>query len=53
MLIAQISDPHVTDADQGVDSRFETAMHLRRAVKHLSSLPIRPDLVIVTGDCVD
>jgi len=53
MLIAQISDPHVTDADEGVDRRFETAMHLRRAVKHLASLPMRPDLVIVTGDCVD
>ncbi len=53
MLIAQISDAHVTHADQGVDSRYETAMHLRRAVKHLHSLPTRPDLVLVTGDCVD
>ena len=53
MLIAQISDPHVTDADQGVDSRFETATHLRRAVRHLTSLPVSPDIVIVTGDCVD
>ncbi len=53
MLIAQISDTHVTGADQGVDSRFETAMNFRRAVKHLASLPVRPDLVMVTGDCVD
>jgi len=53
MLIAQISDTHVTYADQGVDSRYETAMHLRRAVKHLVSLPVPPDLVLVTGDCVD
>ncbi len=52
MLIAQISDTHVTDADQGVDSRYETAMHLRGAVKHLASLPVSPDVVIVTGDCI-
>ena len=44
MLIAQISDPHVTEADQGVDRRYETAMHLRAAVKHLISLTVSPDV---------
>jgi 3',5'-cyclic AMP phosphodiesterase CpdA len=53
MIIAQISDTHVTDIDQGVDCRYETAMHFQGALKHISSLPVTPDVVLITGDCVD
>lgn len=52
MLIAQISDPHITHAGQGPDRRYATAACLQRAVTHLASLPVRPDVVLVTGDCV-
>lgn len=53
MLIAQISDTHVTSPGQPVEQRFATATHLQRAVTHLLSLPRLPDVVLITGDCVD
>lgn len=53
MIVAQISDTHVTQAGQGVDAEFETARRLREAVQHLMQLPAQPDVVFVTGDCVD
>ncbi len=53
MLIAQISDPHVTAPGQPLEQRFATARHLQRAVTHLVSLPKPPDVVLITGDCVD
>jgi 3',5'-cyclic AMP phosphodiesterase CpdA len=49
MLIAQISDPHITaDVQEG-----EAAARLRSAVSHLMCLPARPAAVVVTGDCTD
>lgn len=59
MIIAQISDPHVSiqadQADQatpdGVEPGSEAA--LRRAVAHINQLPTLPDVVLVTGDCAD
>ena len=53
MIIAQISDPHITLADGEAEQRYQTAARLRRAVAHLNGLPAPPDLVLVTGDCVD
>ncbi len=53
MLIAQISDTHVTTPGQPLEQRFATAAHLQRAVHHLVSLPKPPDVVLITGDCVD
>lgn len=47
MLIAQLTDPHL-DA-----SRPQKAAALATAVRHLLSLPVQPDAVIVTGDCAD
>ncbi|HEU4324748.1 MAG TPA: phosphodiesterase [Roseiflexaceae bacterium] len=47
MIIAQISDPHITEADN------HTAAGLRAAVDHLLALPARPDLVVITGDCTN
>lgn len=47
MIIAQISDTHVTSADA------PAATQVRRAVDHLLRLPAPPDAVIVSGDCAN
>lgn len=47
MLIAQLSDPHIDTA------RPEKAAAFARAVAHLRALPMRPDALLVTGDCAE
>lgn len=53
MLVAQISDLHVVDADTEIDRVYATAHRVVLAVRHLNSLPRRPDAVILSGDLVD
>jgi 3',5'-cyclic AMP phosphodiesterase CpdA len=53
MIIAQMSDTHITHIGGRVDREYETAVHLQRAVAHLNRLPAPPDVVLITGDCVD
>jgi len=53
MIIAQLSDPQISQVGGIADRIFETATHLQRAVAHLTRLPAPPDVVLVTGDCVD
>src|SRR5262245_36147212 len=53
MLIAQISDTHISTPDSRNDRDFRTAEHLARAVAHLNDLSPRPDVVIATGDLVE
>ena len=53
MIIAQISDSHITQVGGKADQQYATATHLQRAVAHLIRLPAPPDVVLVTGDCVD
>src|SRR5262245_19915891 len=53
MLIAQISDTHISTPDSRNDRDFRTVEHLERAVTHLNSLSPRPDVVIATGDLVE
>lgn len=53
MLLAQITDLHVTVPGSLLDSHFHTAQHLERAVEHLLALDPRPDAVVITGDLVD
>ncbi len=53
MLIAQISDTHVSTPDSRNDRLFRTAEHLAAAVAHLNALHPRPDLVLATGDLVE
>ena len=48
MIIAQISDPHIT-----LKRSNAAATHLQRAVEHLKGLPVPPDVVMVSGDCVN
>jgi Icc protein len=52
LLIAQISDCHVTSAGQLAYGRIDTADRLRRVVRTIGALEIPPDLVIGTGDLV-
>lgn len=52
MLIAQISDCHLTGPDRLAYGQVDTAHHLRNAVRSINALPAPPDLIIVTGDIV-
>lgn len=47
MLIAQLSDPHIDR------TRPEKAAAFAQAVAHIQGLPMRPDAVLITGDCTD
>jgi 3',5'-cyclic-AMP phosphodiesterase len=53
MIIARISDSHITQVRGTADHKYATATRLQRAVAHLTRLPASPDVVLVTGDCVD
>jgi Icc protein len=53
MLIAQISDTHISTPDSRNDRLFRTAEHLAGAVAHLNALHPQPDLVLATGDLVE
>jgi Icc protein len=53
MIIAQISDPHITDKTGTDDSLDGASIRLQQAVAHLLQLPAKPDVVLVTGDCVN
>jgi len=53
MLIAQISDTHVSLPGRLIERAFQTSEHLARAVAHLNALDPRPDVVLHTGDIVD
>lgn len=52
MIIAQMSDSHITvDPNTGVPAH-ESSTRLAQAVDHLMKIPMRPDVVLMTGDCV-
>ena len=53
MLIAQITDLHISTSDSVNDRHFRTAEHLARAVAHLNAHTPRPDVVLATGDLVE
>ena len=53
MLLAQISDLHVTAKGTRLFDRIDTPAFLERAVAYLNALDPRPDFVIITGDLVD
>lgn len=53
MLIAQITDTHVSTEGSVNDRVLRTPEHLERAVAHLNALSPRPDCVLVTGDLVE
>jgi 3',5'-cyclic-AMP phosphodiesterase len=53
LLIAQISDFHVTREGELLSGRIDTGACLARAVSRLNALDPRPDLVLATGDLVN
>ena len=53
MILAQISDMHITAEGRLAYRRIDTAGHLARAVDHLLALSPPPDAVLATGDLVD
>tara|TARA_A100001037_G_scaffold300001_1_gene326691 strand:+ start:76 stop:882 length:807 start_codon:yes stop_codon:yes gene_type:complete len=53
MIIAQITDFHISLPGQRMDEMFRTSSFLEQAVAHLLSLEPSPDLVLATGDLVD
>lgn len=53
MLIAQLSDLHVSTAGSRNDTSLRTTHYLRAAVEHLNALPQQPDCVLLTGDLVE
>ena len=53
MLIAQITDTHISTPGSRSDVCYWTAEHLQQAVAHLNTLTPPPDLVLATGDLVD
>jgi 3',5'-cyclic-AMP phosphodiesterase len=53
MLLAQITDLHVSLPGTLLDRHYHTAALLERAVEHLLALDPRPDAVAITGDLVD
>lgn len=53
MLIAQITDTHITLPGRKADALYRTAEHLERWVARLNALERRPDVVLATGDLVN
>ena len=53
MLIAQITDCHVTARSNGHPRLGDTAVFVAQAVDHLNTLRPQPDVVIATGDLCD
>jgi 3',5'-cyclic-AMP phosphodiesterase len=53
MLLAQLSDPHVTAPGTLLYNRVDTARHFSEAVAAVAALNPRPDAVLLTGDLVD
>lgn len=53
VLIAQISDCHITGAGELFADRIDSAERLADAVRTINALDPRPDLVLATGDLVN
>lgn len=53
LIIAQISDLHVSVPGQPIYGRIDTGAALARCVDHIVQLPVRPDAVVASGDLVN
>lgn len=53
MIIAQISDLHLRTDGQLLKGKIDSVAALDSAILHLNSLPVRPDMALVTGDLVN
>jgi len=52
MIIAQISDMHVSSAGAAADAAYGGGARLAQAIRHLNGLTPRPEMVLATGDLV-
>ncbi|MGH8666389.1 MAG: phosphodiesterase, partial [Burkholderiales bacterium] len=53
VLIAHISDTHITPPGQRLAGRLDSAERLAQAVRTIQALDVRPDCVLATGDLTD
>jgi 3',5'-cyclic AMP phosphodiesterase CpdA len=53
MIVAQISDLHITRKGRLLHHMIDTARYLRRCIACLNELKPRPDVVFASGDLVD
>jgi 3',5'-cyclic AMP phosphodiesterase CpdA len=53
VLIAQISDLHIAEDGSSIREFVDANEKLERAVDYLNAMPMRPDVVIATGDLTD
>jgi 3',5'-cyclic AMP phosphodiesterase CpdA len=53
VLIAQLTDTHITPPGKLANGVVDTAAYLARAVAEIEALQPRPDVVVLTGDLVD
>lgn len=53
MLIAQISDTHITPPGERLAGRLDSAARLAQAVDTIRSLDVQPDCVLATGDLTE
>lgn len=53
MIIAQLSDTHITPERTRADGRRSRQESMARAIEHVLALPAPADLVLVTGDLTD
>lgn len=53
LIVAQISDLHITKPGQPLLGRIDTAATLVRCVEHIMRLPVLPDAIVASGDLVN
>lgn len=53
MILAHLSDTHITPPGTLLYNHVDTASALRQAIRRLQALQPRPDAVIITGDLVN
>jgi 3',5'-cyclic AMP phosphodiesterase CpdA len=53
MLVAQLSDPHITQPESLIAQFVSGEQRLAAALEQLATLPRRPDALVLTGDLVD
>jgi 3',5'-cyclic-AMP phosphodiesterase len=53
MLIAQITDTHITDPGERLAGRIDSATNLARVIDRILALDTAPDCVLISGDLTD
>ncbi len=52
MILAQITDLHLTEPGRPVHGRYDTEAAMTACIRALNRLDPRPDAVLITGDLV-